>query len=139
TPPRLTLALTGESIHAGKLRHNTPAIVAENALEAEKYAAAVRATQGLFETVARDTPEGLWHPVAVKAEELYGRSLPEPVREIVELYRSGATLDQRQTSALGLFWDAARQRVFPEDLTAEAYYAASPDELARFEGVRWVE
>lgn len=137
-PSRLRSPLTGQAAHTGQVTHDVARQVAENLLEAEKHAAAVRAAQFFYDH-GQDTPAGLHNPVAVKAEELYGKGLPAPVRQIQDAYRAGETLTQAQTSLLGMTYETLRERLFPNLSQEEWQGLVDQGNVDAVKGIRWVE
>lgn len=136
-PSRLTHVLTGAAQKSGRLRHDVPRIVAENVMESERHAAILRAGKQLY-AVAHDTPEGLKHPVAIKAPEMLGQGLPQAIRDAQDAYKTGRQLNEKQTNLLGLAYDTVRERLFPNiEYNPEAWPTVK--DLPEYEGIRWIE
>jgi hypothetical protein len=136
-PSRLTHPFTGGAIEKGRIRHDVPRLVAENALESERHAALLRSGAELY-AMAQDTPVGLKHPVAIKAPDQLGKTLPIPAQDFQDAYRAGRQLNEKQTSLLGMTYDSIRQQVFP-NVTPEQWPGISAADLPEFQGIKWIE
>ena len=143
-PAPLRKQLTGAAQKAGRVRQDVPSIVARNIFEREKHVQFLRNAREIWDSAA-DTPDellGRGVPAAelqaVKAPELYAKSLPQPVQDALAAIKAGE-LPVERTGIAGWVADAFRDHIFPRydrDLWQEAYSAG---DLERFEGVRWVD
>jgi hypothetical protein len=131
-PGRLRNELTGANFHQGAFRNDVPSIVADNALESERYLATERARQ-FFLDVAKDTPEGIrpGKAVAIRTDLLGSNPMAAEVKDFLDAQRSVRQADEHTFNPLGLLYDDYRQQVFPN---------IDASDFERYAGhVKWID
>jgi hypothetical protein len=125
-PGSIVHSYEGKVLEHGKFRSRTTQLVAESYVEAQRFAALIRARDKLIRA-AHDAPVSRFE-VPIRLDELKGKSLPSPVREFMKRYAEGGKVAGHEADALGLAYEVLRREVFPD-----------PETLGAVEGVKWVD
>lgn len=131
-PSRLRNELTGENFRQGAFRNDIPSLVADNAIESERYLATDRARQFWLDH-AQDTPAGIREgkAVAIRTDAQGAKPFSNEVKDFMDAQRLVRQGDQHTFNPLGMFYDDYRQHIFPN---------VDPSDFEQYAGqVKWID
>lgn len=120
---------TFTNLHEGAFRNDVPSLVADNAIETERYAALLRARQ-FFIDHAQPTPEGMRNPVAIRTDQIGRRPFDRVIKDFQDQQRQVRQAADHTFNPMGVGYEKTREEIFPQ---------IDPTDFAEHPEVKWIE